>query len=497
MLQRGTLLAAAALLAGSACRPRSFNAEPQEAKATGEQLWNDTQAKLFQEKFVHQIYIKLNQAAWNQLHDDEKNNGCSKGDDVKWVYLKHLAVDGQDFPHAAFKVRGNTSRCIPRLQFSVRLHKAKGVWNKQSWDREWHKVDFNEADAKAIKKQNLYGLPGFSLRRSFNDASASNDSGQGMLAREYVGSWAVAQGEKVSRTTVRGAATYRTSYAVVEFQLCNDDADEACNNRFRRMYILSENIDSDYFRIRYDDDAPTAFSMTYGHALKLDENGNHEFRTKYIEPLFIDGNEVEDENSPEGKALLAKAADLFDGPNGLVTRLKAAKTKADVEAVLDLQNFYNYAASATTIGHWDSAYGNFNNDVLYFHKASGKWKIITWDVDNTFDFDGPGNPGRDYKYQGDLSKSYNRRIIFDTLFGIPEIEKEFKEHLKKYLAVLYTSRDSGPLHDKIYSAQQDHIRKVNEEYGLPAGERQDLSRIQEMNDYKVQRYLKLQEQLGQ
>ena len=46
----------------------------------------------------------------------------------------------------------------------------------------------------------------------------------------------------------------------------------------------------------------------------------------------------------------------------------------------------NYAAFATTVGHWDSAYGNFNNDVLYFHAPSGKWKLIVWDVDNTFDY---------------------------------------------------------------------------------------------------------------
>jgi hypothetical protein len=82
-----------------------------------------------------------------------------------------------------------------------------------------------------------------SLRRSFNDAIAENDSGNGMLAGESVTTWVEAEAQQVARTMVRGAIVYRTVLALVELRLCTNDADDACNNRFRLIYLIAEAID--------------------------------------------------------------------------------------------------------------------------------------------------------------------------------------------------------------------------------------------------------------
>jgi hypothetical protein len=482
-------------LGTSGCRPRDFNSDSHSKASSsdgkdkdGASLWTDSEQQVFKEPYVHQIYIKLNSAAWAKLHDDEKAHGCKKSDDVKWVHVRHLAFDGKNFPDAAIKVKGNTSRCIPRLQLSVQLNRTKGVFTTQG-DGKWWEKSFSSQDSERIKGQNFGGISEFSIRRSFNDSSSkgmSADSGQGMLMRETMATWTMAQTEQVSKTTVRGAPVYRTGYTMVEFQLCTNDNDDACNTRFRRAYVVAEAINKAFFAMRYDDPKPTAISLSLGCGLKTNSESVHAFRDQCEDPLFLDGKKYED--NPEMKA---KLVDMLDGPNGLVSRIKGAKTVAEVKEVIDLDSFLNYIAGASLTGHWDSALGNWNNDVIYFHSPSKKWKMITWDMDNSFDFDGPGNPSRDYAYR----KSDSRRAVLDPLLAIPEVDSLLKKRISDLLARLYASRSSGALHDRLYFVQKNYIEKLNSDYGLHPDERQNTALSKEMFDYTEVRFDNLKKQL--
>ncbi len=449
---------------------------------SGEALWNETQSKLFNGQ-IHTIYIKMNQASWNQLHDDEKNNHCEKSDDVKWVHARYFVFDDIPMKDVAMKVRGNTSRCIPRLQFRVSFERTHGVYSRQG-NEPWHEVQYDDAAKAAIKDRTLYGLDELNLRRSFNDSSSKNDSGNGMLAREPVATWAAAEAEKVASTTVRGPPVYRTAYALVEFQLCSSDADNKCANRFRRAYVVAESLDKAFFRMRYDDRNPTVFAMSHGCALKGDDG----FSLRCVQPEYIEGKKLHDGDDEQE----ARALSYLTGPKGLKTRLDAAGTAAEVGEVLDLDNVMNYASVATTVGHWDSAYGNFNNDLLYFHAPSGKWKLIIWDMDNTMDYDGPGGPGHLYSY-ADVAKE--PRILFDKLFDLPELNARLKQRLGAYLSTIYDDQGKGPIRDEIIRVRDQYIAKMNGE--LVSGERQNLDRAREMLDYTKTRYRVLQEQISQ
>jgi spore coat protein CotH len=478
----------------ASCRPQVVEAElladDELVSTDGEKLWKDTEKKVFNEPFIHQIYLKLNAAAWAKLHDDEKANGCKNRDNVKFVHVRHFAFDDQNFSDVAIKVKGNTSRCIPRLQFSVKLDKTDDVYTTQN-DNKWWKKEYSNKDRARIKAQNLFGMTEIGLRRSFNDSSSTGmnqDSGQGLLMREPVSVWTMTQTEKLAKTTERGGPVYRTGYAVVEFQLCANDADNDCSNRFRRIYIVAESINKSFFAMRYSDPKPTAFGLNKACGLKLDSSNEHEFTERCDEPMFIDGVKY-DSSSP----MKAKMSELINGPNGLVTSLQSAKTVADVEKILDLDSFLNYVAGATVAGHWDSALGNWNNDVLYFHTPTKKWKIVTWDLDNTFDFDGPGGPSRSFAYK----KSGNRRALFDTIFSIPEVESLLKIRISKLLDEIYSSARTGPLNDKMYSIQKKYIEKMNNNYNLHPDERQNTALAKEMFDYKRRRYESLKRQLGE
>ena len=464
------------LAAGQPVPAVSDSGEPESGAA----LWTETQARIFNGQ-IHTIYIKINQASWNQLHDDEKDSRCEKSDRVKWVHARYFVFDDIPMKNVAIKVRGNTSRCIPRLQFSVSFDRTHGVYSRQFGER-WHEVQYDDATRTAIKDRTLAGLSELSLRRSFNDSSSMNDSGNGMLAREAVATWAAAEAEKVTPTTVRGPPVYRTAYALVEFQLCASDADNACNNRFRRAYLVAEPIDKGFFRMRYDDRNPTVFAMSHGCALK----GDRGFTLSCVEPEYLDGKKF-DQGDPDQQA---KALGYLTGPGGLKARLDAAGTPAAVAEVLDLDSVMNYAAVATTVGHWDSAYGNFNNDLLYFHAPSGKWKLITWDMDNTFDYDGPGGPQRSYSYL-DVAKA--SRILFDKLFAFPELDARVQDRIGAYLSTIYDGQGKGPIGDKIRDVRDRYIARTNA--WLVSGERQNRALAREMLDYTETRYAVLRRQL--
>ena len=458
-------------------------AETGPPEASGNDLWALTESRLFNGE-LHKISIRMNQAVWDRLHEDEKNNGCRKAANVKWAHARDFTFNDVTMSNVAIKVRGNSSRCIPRLQFSVSFDKAKGVYTRQG-SEDWYEVNYDEQTGAAIKARTLHGLEELSLRRSYNDSSSEHDSGNGMLAREFVATWASAKVEDTARTTLRGPPAYRTAYALVEFQFCTNDADNACNNRFVRAYLIAEPLDKGFFKMRYDDEKPTFFSMAHGCALKVGK-GNEGFTYPCLEPEYMDGKKIDEANAED----LLKALAHVNGTDGLKARVDAAASPSELGKVLDLDSIMNYAAFATTVGHWDSAYGNFNNDVLYFHAPSGKWKLVVWDVDNTFDYDGPGGTARSYSY---AEVANAPRILFDKLFGTPELDAKFRKRLGDYLTTLYGSNGSESLlKNKIIDVRDRYIIKTNDE--LPSGEQQDIQRAQEMIDYAKQRLRVLRNQ---
>ena len=458
--------------------------EEEQQQISGTDLWALTESKLFNGQ-IHKISLRMNQAVWNRLHEDEKSNGCRNMGTAKWAHVRDFKFNDTGMKDVAIKVRGNSSRCIPRLQFTVAFDKSKSVYTRQGAE-DWVEVNYSEPDGEAIHNRTLHGLEELNLRRSYNDSSSENDSGNGMLAREFVATWAAAKTEDVAKTTVRGPPVYRTVYALVEFQFCTDDADNVCDNRFERVYLVAEPLDKGFFKMRYDDKKPTVFSMAHGCALKV-ERGSGGLTYPCLEPEYLDGKKLNE----EGAAAQLKALGYINGTDGLKARIDAAGTAPDLGKVLDLDSFMNYAAFATTVGHWDSAYGNFNNDVLYFHAPSGKWKLIVWDVDNTFDYaSSRGGPAHSYSY---TEVANAPRMLFDKLFSISALDAQFRKRLGNYLTTLYGPNASdSPLTNKIMDVRDRYIAKTNEQ--LPSGEQQNAQRAKAMLDYAKQRLRVLRNQ---
>lgn len=449
---------------------------------SGKELWALTETKLFNGQ-VHRISLRMNQAVWDRLQEDEKSQGCSDTGSPKWAHVRDFTFNDIGMKDVAIKVLGEGSRCVPRVPFALSFGRMEGVYTRQG-EENWVEAEYGEPARAAIRDRVLHGLESLNLHRSYNDSSAENDGGKGMLAREFVATWAAAKAEDTARTTLRGAPVYRTAYALVEFQLCAGNADDSCDNRFIRAYLIAEPIDKGFFRMRYDDEKPTFFSMANGCALRTDR-GIQGFISPCLQPEYLEGKKVDRENG----ALQLKALGHLTGPGGLRSRIAAAESAPELGKVIDLDAFMNYAAFATTTGYWDSAYGNFNNDILYFHAQSGKWKIIVGNADNTFGDGngGRGNPANSYSY---AEAAGTPRMLFDKLFGISALDAQFRKHLGNYLSRLYAP--DGSIKGTITDTRDRYIMKLNDE--LPSGERQDTQRAQGMLDYARQRVRVLRNQ---
>ena len=449
---------------------------------SGADLWTLTETKLFNGQ-VHRISLRITRLCGTGSRKMKRARDAAIQDPRSGYTCATSPSTDIGMKDVAIKVLGEGSRCVPRVPFTLSFGRMEGVYTRQG-EKNWVEAEYGEPARAAIRDRVLHGLESLNLHRSYNDSSAENDGGKGMLAREFVAAWAAAKAEDTARTTLRGAPVYRTAYALVEFQLCAGNADDSCDNRFIRAYLIAEPIDKGFFRMRYDDEKPTFFSMANGCALRTDR-GIQGFISPCLQPEYLEGKKVDRENG----ALQLKALGHLTGAGGLRSRIAAAESAPELGKVLDLDALMNYAAFATTTGYWDSAYGNFNNDILYLHTQSGKWKIIVGNADNTFGDGngGRGNPASSYSY---AEAAGAPRMLFDKLFGISVLDAQFRKHLGNYLSRLYAP--DGSIKGTITDTRDRYIMKLNDE--LPSGERQDTQRAQGMLDYARQRVRVLRNQ---
>ena len=134
--------------ARSSAPPAAATPQP-DTQMPGKELWDLTESKLFNGQ-VHKISLRLNQAVWNRLHEDEKNNGCRNLGTAKWAHLRDFTFNDIALKDVAIKVRGNSSRCIPRLQFAISFNKAKGIYTRQG-SEDWTEVKYSEPVGEAIE----------------------------------------------------------------------------------------------------------------------------------------------------------------------------------------------------------------------------------------------------------------------------------------------------------------------------------------------------------
>jgi hypothetical protein len=455
----------ASLVGSKASEEAPSTVAKEDESGRGAELWRLTEDKVFNKR-VHTIEIRMNKGSYDSLYSDERANDCkSENPDAKFAHIRSLTFDDQRLNNVAMRVRGNTSRCISRLQFSLRFNRPEKVFKKNQQTEDWSELDYPQEVKTTIEAQNLFGLQSLTLRRSPNDTSAVNDLGRGSLLREFVSSWTIAQTEKINETTKRGAPVYRVGYAKVIWRLCNNDGDKDCKNTIVQAYNIAEEITPDFFLMRYDDPKPTVIQHNKACGFKPGRS----FSTECYDVEILEGRRLNDSNQEQ----IAKAKDLVDGASGVITLLTSETAIDSFKRILDVDAFINYLMGASMVGHWDSAIGNYNNDYLYLHSPSNKWKIITWDLDNTFSRFANATAG-----VAEIGK--DKEPVFAPIYDDPELREMFRSRMAVYLNNLHSNESEGALNEKIIEARDCYIGELNNRrpgLGKPQAEQNDLEKL--------------------
>src|SRR4051812_20958212 len=75
--------------AQSTVRPAIETGPPE---ASGKDLWALTESGLFNGE-LHRISIRMNQAVWDRLHEDEKRNECRKAAHAGWAHVRDFTFN--------------------------------------------------------------------------------------------------------------------------------------------------------------------------------------------------------------------------------------------------------------------------------------------------------------------------------------------------------------------------------------------------------------------
>lgn len=269
--------------------------------------------------------------------------------------------------------------------------------------------------------QSFHGLDKFHLNNSVQDGSLTHELVSGHLFRQA------------------GVPAARATHARVWL-----------NKRDLGAYVLKEGFDPAFLRGWFD--KPTGNLYDGGFCREIDQ------------ALEKDCGKGPDDHS-DLKALRAACA-VAD----------VAKRQAELEKLLDIDQFLSFAAMEMLTCHWDGYCRNRNNYRLYFNPADGRAVFFPHGMDQMF-----GDPNFPLYDVGG--------IVGAAVVGVPE----FRRRLHKRLAELVPLLDPAKL-DPVVDAVGKRLKPVLEAMNKNQA-RDHLANMQGTKDRIKQRYLTAQKLL--
>jgi hypothetical protein len=156
-------------------------------------------------------------------------------------------------------------------------------------------------------------------------------------------------------------------------------------------------------------------------------------------PRFVPGNE-------DGFELMTNT-ELGDksGLTAFFSGLAAATTPAQLAPHVDIDNVLAYYAGATLVGHWDSFAFGQNNDYLYHH-ADGRFRIVVWDLDNTFGSEWTGGTSILGTSVYQMKNNDNYQALFGKLLNDPVTKARYTDKVRALLDTCFnTTHLSGKI----------------------------------------------------
>ncbi len=212
------------------------------------------------------------------------------------------------------------------------------------------------------------------------------------------------------------------------------------NGEYRGLYLNVEHIDNDYLTKRNKDPDGQLFKCFYGVDFTfLGTNPNDYSRTVY-EPQ----NNI---TEPDFYSLMlfTKALDDINNPN----------FRCNLEKVFDVDDYLKRMALEVLIGHWDNPIYNKNNAYLYHNPATGKYELLSYDIDNSLGidwFDIDWSQRNIYSWAHPTSP----RPIFNNLLKVPEYKRRYGYYISEYLTKFFNPVFLSPHIEKIKNSIKEY-----------------------------------------
>jgi hypothetical protein len=464
------LLCLLTIAAGCRARNSEVGSGISAENSSLESVFWSTSTQVFdddRDNSIHEIAIHMDGETFSRM-TSFTNGGQACIDDAQYGHIKEFYFKNRRtgksviIHNAGMRVKGNTS-CDDGphvVGFKVKLNAVdkiadNGKRTQKVYEKWGNTLPFNADQMKAIKKQNLFGLEEFSLRRGGNDPTRIRDliasdvfEYGGELARRRNAPGAPRLGGPVFRASMAHVKIHQGGYGVLT----------------EGPMGLLELVDEQLIASHYGEAALGNFfkiQEAKGTFLASDMPENDHGRLlKYYEPKLIDGKEFD----PEKAKNRERAAEILIGFRKLLESASDPEAEPDFEkrklklrSLLDVENIISYMVAANLTGHFDSLVGALsNNDYLFMHGQTKKWGIITWDLDNTF---GAGN--REGLWMAGI-KDFNVNLKYRPLFKavVDHFDQEYKERYKEFLSGVYGFRQ---MDDRISRYKRQTEGKIPED----------------------------------
>jgi spore coat protein H len=189
------------------------------------------------------------------------------------------------------------------------------------------------------------------------------------------------------------------------------------NNVFFGIYINVEHIDKIYLKTRKKDPDGQLFKCNYGVNLVYNGENPNSYSKDVYEP-------VNNADNPDYASFI-NFLKVLNSPSDPEYRCK-------LEAVFDVDDYLKRLAIEILTGHWDNPVYNINNAYLYHNPKTGKYQLISYDMDNTFGIDW-FNVDWSKRNVYSWAKSGQKRPVYEIIKHVPEYKLRLGYYIEKYL----------------------------------------------------------------
>lgn len=388
-------------------------------------------ADLFVTTKVWDAHLTISQDEWKAMQPKEVDREAERrAHPGKATRNGYLASQGVDFPwaHADIDFSG-----VPFHDVGVRF-KGNGTFlnardgNERGRVSGTEKVPYKIHLNEFVKGQKLGKISTLDFRNNVTDSSWMNEPIGYRLYRDA--------GVPAPRTTyVRLFLTIQGKFA----------------NHYLGLYSLSEEVDNDFLKEHFGNDAGTLLKP-----YSLDSSALFDYRGG-------EWNDYVQELDPKDTPVAADKKRLMDFCY-LVTKASDAELAQRLGDFVDLDEMARFMAVTVWLSDGDSLMDNSQNFYTYLDPKTNKLVFIPWDLDHTFGHFPQHLNQRQREERPIFPRWYKRNPFLERIFSVPAFRQLYIAHLTEFSRML--------LDPKRLAAQVDelapYIREAVAEQGRAA-----------------------------